>query len=113
VEPWKSKPHGSTIVNQNDPSYTAVNLYTYAVKTMASDSLDKHCEKILERLETIITMLEDLLEDPIFLDHIHGEQEMSLDLALEVLDGIAAKFEPEASSVPRGPIPVDDSYDAN
>jgi hypothetical protein len=90
-----------------------VNLYTYAVKTMASDSLDKHCEKILERLETIITMLEDLLEDPIFLDHIHGEQEMSLDLALEVLDGIAAKFEPEASSVPGGPIPVDDSYDAN
>jgi hypothetical protein len=102
-----------TIANQNDPSYTAVNLYTYAVKTMASDSLDKHCEKILERLETIITMLEDLLEDPIFLDHIHGEQEMSLDLALEVLDGIAAKFEPEAASVPRGPIPVDDSYDAN
>ena len=90
-----------------------MNLYTYAVKTMASDSLDKHCEKILERLETIITMLEDLLEDPIFLDHIHGEQEMSLDLALEVLDGIAAKFEPEATSVPRGPIPVDDSYDAN
>ncbi len=90
-----------------------MNLYTYAVKTMASDSLDKHCEKILERLETIITMLEDLLEDPIFLDHIHGEQEMSLDLALEVLDGIAAKFEPEAAPAPKGPAPVDDSYDAN
>jgi MinD-like ATPase involved in chromosome partitioning or flagellar assembly len=113
VELWKSKHHGLTIANQNDPSYTAVNLYTYAVKTMASDSLDKHCEKILERLETIIVILEDLLEDPIFLDTIHGEQELSLDLALEVLDGIVVKFEPEAAPAPKGPAPVDDSYDAN
>jgi MinD-like ATPase involved in chromosome partitioning or flagellar assembly len=90
-----------------------VNLYTYAVKTMASDSLDKHCKKILERLETIIVILEDLLEDPIFLDTIHGEQELSLDLALEVLDGIVVKFEPEAAPASKGPAPVDDSYDAN
>ena len=80
---------------------------------MASDSLDKHCKKILERLEAIIVMLEDLLEDPIFLDTINGEQELSLDLALEVLDGIVVKFEPEAEPAPKGPAPVDDSYDAN
>ena len=35
------------------------------------------------------------------------EQEMSLNLALEVLDGIAAKFGPEAAPAPKGPAPVD------
>lgn len=91
-----------------------MNLYSYAIRTMAkSSSIEKHFERIVEKLDQVITILDDLMEDPIFLDNIHGEQEMSLDLALEVLDGIAAKFEPDLPTEIPGPIVVDDSYDAN
>lgn len=78
-----------------------------------SESIEKHFKKIAERLDSIIVMLDDLLEDPIFLDTINGEQELSLDLALEVLDGICTKFEPEEGAPQQYPLVVDDSYDAD
>lgn len=91
-----------------------MNLYSYAIRTMAkSSSIEKHFERIVEKLDQVITILDDLMEDPIFLDNIHGEQEMSLDLALEVLDGIAAKFEPAPPKEVEGPIVEDTSYDAD
>jgi hypothetical protein len=77
-----------------------------------STSITKHFEKIADRLDQVITILDDLLEDPIFLDNIHGEQELSLDLALEVLDGIAAKFEPQEPEKEWQPLAADDSFDA-
>ena len=80
---------------------------------MASDSLDQQLKEILDKLDVIIVTLEDLMENPIFLDNIHGEQEMSLDLALELLDSIAARFEPAEESAPQYPLTVDDSYDAD
>ena len=89
-----------------------MNLYTYAVRTMAkSESVEKRFESILEKINAIIFTLDDLLEDPLFLDTIHGEQELSLDLALEVLDGIAAKFEPQVEIKPQYPLVEDDSFD--
>jgi len=79
-----------------------------------SESIEKHFKKIAERLDSIIVTLDDLLEDPIFLDTINGEQELSLDLALEVLDGICTKFESEKESPEQYPLVVaDDSYDAD
>ena len=91
-----------------------MNLYTHAIRTMAkSESIEKHFKKIAERLDSIIVMLDDLLEDPIFLDTINGEQELSLDLALEVLDGICTKFEPDESAPVQFPLVEDDSYDAD
>ena len=80
---------------------------------MASDSLDKHFKEILEKLDSIIVMLEDLLEDPIFLDTIHGEDEMSLDLALELLDRISVKFEPTSMIPQDHRIHIDDSFDVD
>jgi hypothetical protein len=41
------------------------------------------------------------------------EQELSLDLALEVLDGIAAKFEPQVEIKPQYPLVEDDSFDVD
>jgi hypothetical protein len=78
-----------------------------------SESIDRHFKKIHERVETIIVMLDDLLEDPVFLDTINGEQELSLDLTLELLDGISMKFEPDAPQSESFPIVKDDSYDAD
>ena len=85
------------------------------VRTMASSaSIDVHFEKIAERLDLIIATLDDLLEDPIFLDTINGEQELSLDLALEMLDGVCSKFEKKtASTTIKFPLEIDDSYDAD
>ena len=42
-----------------------------------------------------VRCLEDLMDDPIFLDTIHGDQELALDQALELIDGIKYNFEPE------------------
>ena len=55
----------------------------------------KRFQAIVETLETAYRCLEDLMDDPIFLDTIHGDQELALDQALELIDGIKYNFEPE------------------
>lgn len=91
-----------------------MNLYTHAIRTMAaSEPIEKRFEVILEKINNIICTLDDLLEDPIFLDTIHGEEEMSLDLTLELLDGIVSKFEPSPASSQEYPIRVDDTFDVD
>lgn len=79
----------------------------------ASESIEKRFETILEKINSIANTLDDLLEDAVFLDTIHGEQELSLDLALEILDGIAAKFEPQVEVRPLYPLVEDDSFDVD
>jgi hypothetical protein len=102
------------VVKTSEGSYTAMNLYTFTLRTMAaSESIEKRFETILEKINSIIYTLDDLLEDPIFLDTIHGEEELSLDLTLEVLDGIASKFEPQVQVKPQFPLVEDDSFDVD
>ena len=78
-----------------------------------SDSIDKHYESIVQKLESVITTLEDLIEDPLFLDSIHGEQEMSLDLTLELLDSILVQFTPEEVKAEVSPQFEAESFDAD
>ena len=76
------------------------------------DTLESHYRNIVESLDIAIATIENLMEDPIFVDNIHGEQELSLDLTLELLDTIMHQFEPDEA--PEGddyPV-IDDSYDA-
>lgn len=56
------------------------------------DSLQNEFESIKQRLEAITFQLDELLENPIFINTIHGEQEMQLELTLELLDSITIKF---------------------
>ena len=61
----------------------------------------KHHKNVVKTLESILKNIEMLQEDPIFIDGIHGEQELSLDQALELLKAIKEQFiplkpEPEA-----------------
>ena len=44
----------------------------------------KHHQAVVKKLVSIINNVEILQEDPIFIDGIHGEQELSLDQALEL-----------------------------
>ena len=58
-------------------------------------SLAKRYKSIVETLETAYRCLEDLMDDAVFLDTIHGEQELQLDQTLELIDNIKYNFEPE------------------
>jgi hypothetical protein len=73
-----------------------MNLYTYALRKMKEDcSVERRFQSIVQTLETAYRCLEDLMDDPIFLDTIHGEQELAMDQALELIDNIKYNFEPE------------------
>jgi hypothetical protein len=58
-------------------------------------SVERRFQSIIQTLETAYRCLEDLMDDPIFLDTIHGEQELAMDQALELIDNIKYNFEPE------------------
>jgi hypothetical protein len=90
-----------------------VNLYTHAIRTMSKDAVDKKTKAILKSLSDVIGAIDDLLEEPIFLDTIDGEQELALDWTLEMLLKIQSKFEPVPSKISEYPALVDDSYDAD
>ena len=80
-----------------------MNLYSCVVRTMKkSDLLALHHEEIVLKLQTICKEMEDLMDDPLFVDNIHGDQELALDQMLELVDGIKARFQPE---VPRPELP--------
>jgi hypothetical protein len=69
-------------------------------------------ETIVTKLELILNTLDDLMEDPFFMDTIHGEQELSLDLYYELMDTIITQFKPQETTTAYRPLLVDDSYDA-
>jgi hypothetical protein len=69
-------------------------------------------ETIVTKLELILNTLDDLMEDPLFMDTIHGEQELSLDLYYELIDTIITQFKPQETTTAYRPLLVDDSYDA-
>ena len=71
------------------------NLYTYMIKAMKQNTdMLKHHKGVVKTLESILKDIEILQEDPLFIDGIHGEQELSLDQALELLKAIKEQFIP-------------------
>ena len=76
-----------------------------------TESLDKRYEVIVDKLNLILNTLEDLIENPIFLDTIHGEQELALDITLELIDQITSQFQPKDAVEESLLLMADDSYD--
>ena len=77
-----------------------MNLYTFAVQTMKmrqSPADQKHNE-FVAKLVNIHNEITHLLEDPLFIDSIHGEQEAGLDLTLELIDNIVDRIRPQDTS---------------
>ena len=62
---------------------------------MRQTPADQKQNQFIEVLQSVHTQLTNLLEDPLFIDSIHGEQEMGLDLALELIDNIIARIDPK------------------
>ena len=81
---------------RTDREYTAVNLYTVYIKAMKlrQSPADQKQTEFVEVLQSIYDQLYNLLEDPLFIDSIHGEQEVGLDQTLELIDNIIARINP-------------------
>ena len=62
------------------------------MKLKEKTDIKKHHSNILRKVDTVLKHIDDLREDPLFIDQIHGEQELSLDQTIELLVGIRTKF---------------------
>lgn len=81
---------------------------------MASDSsFEKRFEQIGQSLQAVYETLDDLMEDPLFIDNIHGEQELGLDQTMELLDSIMQHFEPAPVVTEVDPRFERESFDAD
>lgn len=77
-----------------------MNLHTVAIRAMKmrQSPADQKQQEFVEKLSTIHHEIENLLEDPLFIDSIHGEQEAGLDLTLELIDNIVDRIRPQDTS---------------
>ena len=66
---------------------------------MRQTPADQKHEEFVAKLSNIHNEITHLLEDPLFIDSIHGEQEAGLDLTLELLDNIMDRIRPQDTSV--------------
>lgn len=72
-----------------------MNLHTFFVmKLKEKTDLKKHKSDILKKLDGVLKTLDGLREDPLFINTIHGEQELNLDQTIELFNGIRAHFLP-------------------
>ena len=71
-----------------------MNIHTYMLSTLEK-SKAKHYEKIVNTLDSMLRDIDELMEDPLFINNIHGEQELSLDQAIELLSNIRVQFLPD------------------
>ena len=71
-----------------------MNLHTHMVKTLKKESKIDHHAEIVTKVDSILQTIEGLMENPLFIDGIHGEQELSLDLAVDLFTNIKAGFIP-------------------
>ena len=71
------------------------NLYTYMLKAMKqSTDMVKHHQTVVKRLNSILKDIDILREDPLFIDNILGEQDLSLDQAVDLFTAIKNQFTP-------------------
>ena len=70
-----------------------MNLHTFMImKLKEKTDVKKHHANILRKVDTVLKHIDDVREDPLFIEQIHGEQELSLDQTIELLVGIRTKF---------------------
>ncbi len=70
-----------------------MNLHTiFVMKLKEKTDLKKHHSTVLKKLDGLLKTIDGLREDPIFIDTIHGEQELSLDQTIELFNGIRSHF---------------------
>ena len=71
-----------------------MNVHSYMLSTL-EPTKESHYEKIVETVDSMLRDIDELMEDPLFINNIHGEQELSLDQTIELLSNIRVQFLPE------------------
>ena len=75
-----------------------MNLHTtFVMKLKEKTDVKKHHASILKKLDGVLKTIDGLREDSLFIDNIHGEQELSLDQTIELFNGIRSHFVPADS----------------
>tara|TARA_R100000988_G_scaffold79380_1_gene42935 strand:+ start:832 stop:1083 length:252 start_codon:yes stop_codon:yes gene_type:complete len=62
------------------------------MKLKEKTDIKKHHTNVLRKIDTVLKHIDDLREDPLFINNIHGEQELNLDQTIELLVGIRDNF---------------------
>lgn len=71
-----------------------MNLYSYAISAMKrTDIVEKRFLQFQTKLLQINQLIDELLEDPLFADAIHGNDEVGLDQTKEFIENIISHFE--------------------
>mgnify|MGYP003113977768 CR=1 FL=1 len=86
-----------------------MNLHTAMIMAIKEKTdIKKHHATILKKLDGIMKTIDGLREDPLFINQIHGEQELNLDQSIELFNGIRSKFIP-----PDAPPELSPGYETN
>ena len=73
-----------------------MNLHTVSLMAVKEKTdLVKHHASICKKIDGILKTVDGLRSDPLFIDNIHGEQELNLDQAIELLHSVKVKFLPK------------------
>ena len=78
-----------------------MNVHSYMLSILETTK-ESHYEKIVETIDSMLRDIDELMEDPLFINNIHGEQELSLDQTIELLSNIRVQFLP-APNAPEFP----------
>ena len=60
----------------------------------SSTDMVKHHRSVVKKVDSILNNIDMLREDPLFIDNIHGEQELSLDQSVDLIKAIKDQFIP-------------------
>ena len=71
-----------------------MNVHSYMLSILETTK-ESHYEKIVETVDSMLRDIDELMEDPLFINNIHGEQELSLDQTIELLSNIRVQFLPD------------------
>ena len=89
-----------------------MNIHSYMLSTL-EPTKESHYEKIVETVDSMLRDIDELMEDPLFINNIHGEQELSLDQAIELLSNIRVQFLPDVKAPAFSPAHEAESIDVS
>jgi len=89
-----------------------MNVHSYMLSIL-EPTKESHYEKIVETVDSMLRDIDELMEDPLFINNIHGEQELSLDQAIELLSNIRVQFLPDIKAPAFSPAHESGSIDVS
>ena len=89
-----------------------MNVHGYMLSILETTK-ESHYAKIVDTVDSMLRDIDELMEDPLFINNIHGEQELSLDQAIELLNNIRVQFLPNPKAPAFSPAHESGSIDVS